>query len=179
MDIYQIKVTLRHSHPPIWRRIEVPADTKLGKLHRVLQAVMGWTDSHLHAFRVDGEAYGVPDPEFPDDMENERNVRLDRAAGEGRTIIYEYDFGDGWEHELRVEKIAPAEPSIRYPRCLAGKRACPPEDCGGIPGYEHLQEVLSNPKNKEYKELRDWLGYDLEPEAFDLDEINRALKGIR
>lgn len=179
MDIYQIKVTLRHSHPPIWRRIEVPADTKLGKLHRILQTSMGWTDSHLHAFRVKGETYGVPDPEYPDDVGNERNVRLDQIVCEGQTVIYEYDFGDGWEHELQVEKVVSAESGIRYPRCLAGKRACPPEDCGGVPGYEHLLEILGNPKNEEYKEMRDWLGYDLDPEVFDLNEVNRALKGIR
>src|SRR3989338_4056019 len=108
--IYRIKITLRHVAPPIWRRIEVTADTKLGKLHRILQVVMGWSDSHLHAFRVGRTSYGVPQPELPGDMENERNVRLDQIAAQGDKLIYEYDFGDGWEHTLKVEKIVPADP---------------------------------------------------------------------
>jgi hypothetical protein len=124
--IYQIKVTLRHVGPPIWRRIEVPGDIKLGKLHRVLQVTMGWYDSHLHAFRIGGTTYGTPNPDFPDDTQSERNVRLDRVAGEGDTLVYEYDFGDGWEHELKIEQIVPADPTAHYPRCTAGNRACPP-----------------------------------------------------
>lgn len=179
MHIYQIKITLKRSRPPIWRRIQVTGDTKLGKLHRILQAVMGWTDSHLHAFRAGDMDYGEPDPEFPGDMKNERNVRLDRIAGEGDTLIYEYDFGDGWEHELKVEKVMPAAPGTRYPLCLAGKRACPPEDCGGIGRYEYLLEVLGNPAHEEYEDMQDWLDEELDPEASDLKEVNDALQEIR
>lgn len=134
-SIYQIKVALRHIAPPVWRRIEVPGNIKLGQLHDIIQIVMGWTDSHLHAFHVGRVTYGVPDPDALVDMEmeNERNVRLNQIAAEGDKLIYEYDFGDGWEHELGIEKIFPAEKGKRYPRCIAGKRACPPEDCGGPP----------------------------------------------
>ena len=177
--IYRIKITLRHVAPPIWRRIEVTADTKLGKLHRILQVVMGWSDSHLHAFRVGRTSYGVPQPEFPDDMENERNVRLDQIVAHGEKLIYEYDFGDGWEHELKIEKVFPAESAVRYPRCTGGKRACPPEDCGGPWGYEHLLEVLRDPKHEEHKEIREWVGGDFDPEAFDLGDINRVLREVR
>ncbi|MCL5669524.1 MAG: plasmid pRiA4b ORF-3 family protein [Gammaproteobacteria bacterium] len=179
MHIYQIKITLKHSRPPIWRRIQVSGDTKLRKLHDILQVAMGWTDSHLHAFLAGGMDYGMPDPEFPGDMKNERNVRLDRIADEGDTLIYEYDFGDGWEHELKVEKVMPAAPGAHYPICLAGKRACPPEDCSGIPGYEHLLDVLGNPDDEEHADMRDWLGEELDPEAFDLKEVNDALQEIR
>jgi hypothetical protein len=179
MNIYQIKITLKHSRPPIWRRIQVTGDTKLGKLHHILQVAMGWTDSHLHAFLARGMDYGAPDPEFPGDMKNERNVRLDRIADEGDTLIYEYDFGDGWEHDLKVENVMPAAPGARYPLCLAGKRACPPEDCGGIGGYEHLLDVLGNPDDEEHADMQDWLGGELDPEAFDLKEVNDALRGIR
>src|SRR3989338_9161464 len=128
--IYRIKITLRHVAPPIWRRIEVTANTKLGKLHRILQVVMGWTDSHLHAFRVGRTSYGVPQPEFPGDMENERNVRLDQIAAQCDKLIYEYACGGGGDKPPRVKKIVPADPTAHYPRCTAGSRACPPEDCG-------------------------------------------------
>ncbi|MEX2165357.1 MAG: plasmid pRiA4b ORF-3 family protein [Sulfuricaulis sp.] len=181
MNIYQIKITLKHIRPPVWRRIQVPADTRLGRLHRILQTTMGWYDMHLHAFRVGHETYGVPDPDplFDTEMKNERNVRLDRIAAEGDKLIYEYDFGDGWEHELLVEQVLPAGKSKYYPICLAGKRTCPPEDCGGPPGYERLLEVLNDPKHEEYEEMREWIGGDYDPEAFDLDEINSLLKRVR
>jgi hypothetical protein len=174
--VYRIKVVLRHVSPQVWRRVEVPGDIKLGKLHRVLQVAMGWTDSHLHAFRAGGKHYGIPAPDFPDDETvNERNERLEQIAGEGDKLIYEYDFGDGWEHELRIEQVSPADPAIHYPRCTGGSRACPPEDCGGAGGYEHLRAVLRDPKHEEHEELREWLGGDFDPEAFDLDAVNRAL----
>lgn len=173
--ICQIKVALRYVNPPVWRRIEVPGDIKLGKLHRILQVAMGWGDSHLHAFRIGKTVYGIPDPDFPDDMQNERNVRLDSVAAQGDTIIYEYDFGDGWLHELRIEKTLPSDPSVHYPRCTAGERACPPEDCGGPPGYEHLLEVLRDPKHEAHEEMREWIGGDFDPEAFDLETANREL----
>ncbi len=173
--IYRIKITLRHVAPPIWRRIEVAADTKLGKLHRILQVVMGWSDSHLHGFHAGRINYGVPEPGFPGDTKNERNVRFEQLAAHGEKLIYEYDFGDGWEHELKIEKVFPVESAVRYPRCTGGKRACPPEDCGGPPGYEHLLEVLRDPKHEEHKEMREWIGGDFDPEAFDLGDINRAL----
>lgn len=172
--IYHLKVTLRHVKPPVWRRIEVPADIKLGKLHEVLQIAMGWTDSHLHGFRKGRESYGVPDPDFPGDFKNERNVRLDSLAGEGETLIYEYDFGDGWEHDLKVEKIVPAAPGVHYPRCTAGKRACPPEDCGGPWGYAELLQAIKDPKHEEHEELLEWVGEEFDPGYFDIDEINAA-----
>lgn len=179
MNIYRLKVTLRHIHPPVWRRIEVPANIKLDKLHRILQVAMGWTDSHMHAFRLGMEQYGAPSREFPDMFKNERTIRLDQLVGEGKKLIYEYDFGDGWEHEIKVEKILPAEKGKRYPTCPAGKRACPPDDCGGPWGYEHLLEVLRDPKHEEYGEMREWIGGEFDPEDFDLDEIDQILKRIR
>ena len=177
--IYRIKVTLRHIAPPIWRRIEVPADIKLGKLHDVLQMAMGWTDSHMHGFRAGRVSYGVPNPDFPDDTQNERNVRLDKIAGEGDTVIYDYDFGDGWEHDLKIEKTLLPEPGAHYPRCLKGSRACPPEDCGGPWGYQNLLDALKDPKHENHEEMLEWFGDELDPEAFDLDDINEALKHFR
>lgn len=177
--IYQIKVTLKWSKPPIWRRLQVRGDTKLGKLHQILQITMGWWDEHLHAFEAGGVAYGEPDPDFPSDLRSERNVRLDKIAHEGDTFRYEYDFGDSWVHEITVEKLLDPEPSVRYPRCLAGKRACPPEDCGGVPGYERVLEIVGNPKDEEHEEIVEWLGEEFDPEVFDLEAVNEELGVLR
>ncbi len=178
-QIYQLKVTLKDIRPPVWRRIQVVSDIKLAKLHRVIQDAFGWTDSHLHAFSVAGESYGVPDPDFPGETRSERNVQLDGIAAMGDHFVYEYDFGDGWRHEILVEKELPAEPDAHYPRCLAGKRACPPEDCGGAWGYQNLLNILANPKHEEYEETLEWLGGKSDPEAFELNEVNGLLRKVR
>jgi len=172
---------LRHIHPPIWRRIQVAGDTRLGKLHHVLQVVMGWTNSHMHAFVIGDDTYGEPELDDTGDleMENERNVRLDKIAHKGDTLVYEYDFGDSWEHELKIEKVIPPESGARYPVCLAGERACPPEDCGGPWGYEQMLQVLNDPDHEEHEEMREWVGEEFNPERFDLGEANRQLKGVR
>lgn len=119
-------------------------------------------------------AYPIP-ADSPSDMQNERNAQLDRIAGVGDVLAYEYDLGDGWEHEVRIEKALAADPAVRYPRCTAGKRACPPENCGGPPGYEHLLEALRDPKREEHEELRKWIGADFDPAAFDLGVVNKLL----
>ncbi len=180
-DIYQLKVTLRNSKPPIWRRIEVPGNTGLDKLHHILQATMGWWDAHLHQYIVGQTYYGQPDPEYGYDleMEDERKVKLNQIApSEKSRFIYEYDFGDGWEHLIVVEKILPPEKGVRYPRCIKGKRACPPEDVGGMWGYESFLEAIKDPKHTEHEDMLDWWGDDFDPEAFDLEEINDALQQL-
>jgi len=177
--VYHIKVTRKWRKPPIWRRLQVRGDTKLGKLHAVLQIAMGWWDEHLHEFEAGGIRYGQPDPGFPDDTRQERNVRLDKIAKEGDTLHYEYDFGDGWRHDLKIEKVLPPEPGAHYPRCLAGKRACPPEDCGGVPGYAWMLEIIADPKDQEHEEIVKWLGGDFGPEAFDLAAVNEDLGQLR
>ena len=125
--VFQLKITLQESKPPIWRRIQVRGSTTLSKLHQILQTVMGWTDSHLHQFIVDGVYYGIPDPDWSDlEIKSERRVKLGQIVTAGKDrFVYEYDFGDSWEHVIVVEKVLPAEPGVRYPTCLAGKRACP------------------------------------------------------
>ncbi len=180
--VYQIKVTLKDIRPPIWRRVQVPSNISLNKLHRILQAVMPWDDYHLHQFIIGGVYYGEPDPDddFGFELKSDRTAKLIQVASGARArFIYEYDFGDGWEHEIVVEKIVPPEAGVRYPICLAGKRACPPEDCGGIPGYARFLEAIRNPEHEEHDELLQWVGGSFDPEAFDLDEINRELKRIR
>ena len=175
-SLYQIKVTLLGSKPPIWRRIQVESDITLGDLHMVLQGVMGWDDSHLHQFIVDQKYYGVPMPGVDFEIEDEEDYRLDQVIKkEKERFVYEYDFGDSWEHGLEVEKILPRDKNVVYPRCLAGRQACPPDDCGGIWGYYNMLEIIADPKQPEYEEMLDWLGDGFDPEEFDLDSINENL----
>jgi hypothetical protein len=178
--VYQLKITLDGSKPPIWRRVQVPADITLDVLHVIVQFAMGWEDYHLHEFAVGEVRYGVPDPDygaFGPPMKDEVEATLKKVAPkEGSKLTYLYDFGDGWDHTILVEKILSADPSVEYPVCTGGKRACPPEDCGGIGGYARLLEALADPEHPEHDRLSEWVGGKLDPEAFDLDEINEALE---
>lgn len=186
--LMQLKVTLWGSRPAIWRRLLVPAEIKLSKLHAVLQASMGWEESHMHCFRYEHMTYesaasremegGVFDP---DETQDEAKVRLiDVVHREKDWMLYEYDFGDSWEHEVRVEKILPVGPgSARRAICLAGARACPPEDCGGIPGYDHLLKVMANPKHPEHGETLEWLGERFDPGAFDAARVDATLLKLK
>lgn len=175
--IYQIKATLKGSRPPVWRRFQVPADITLRRLHLVLQTVMGWTGYHLHMFIIDGLEYGEPDEDDFAPLEDESRARLGRVVQCEKTrFAYTYDFGDGWDHSLLVEKIIPLQEGAIYPICLAGARACPPEDCGGIDGYAELLQALQNPNHERHSELRHWLGDSFDTGAFDLPEVNQALR---
>jgi len=177
VPIYQLKVTLRESKPPIWRRLQIGSDVRLGELHDIFQIAMGWTDSHLHQFIVGGVFYGVSDPDWDMDVEDERKVRLDQiASAEKEKFFYEYDFGDGWEHEVLVEKILAPEPEADYPRCIKGKRNCPPEDIGGVWGYGDFLEAIQDEDHPEHEEYLEWIGGSFDPEAFDLEEVNEVLK---
>jgi hypothetical protein len=182
-QIYQLKITLKHSKPPIWRRVQVPSDINLEKLHWVIQEAMGWTNSHLHQFVHRGTYYGVPDPDdfmgFSE-TKNEKTTKLNHLVSRPKAkFMYEYDFGDSWEHDVVLEKILSPEPGVQYPVCITGKRACPPEDCGGIWGYDNFLEAIQNPKHPEHEEMLEWIGESFDPEAFDLEAVNRALRRIR
>jgi len=174
--IYELKVTLREIYPPIWRQVHVRSDTTLAKLHEVLQFAMGWSNSHLHLFETEDERYGVPDPEL--DLHDERRVRLDRLLTRlGDRMVYEYDFGDSWEHDVVLERILEPQKGARYPRVIAGQRACPPEDCGGVPGYEEFLSIIADPRHPEHEEMVEWAGGPFDPEAFDVNQKNRMLHG--
>ncbi|MBN2107187.1 MAG: plasmid pRiA4b ORF-3 family protein [Deltaproteobacteria bacterium] len=177
-NIYQIKVTLKDTTPPIWRRLRVQSDIKLKKLHVALQIALGWTDSHMHQFISGSEYYGTPDPDFDFDCKPESKAKLDDLLKkEKASIIYEYDFGDGWEHKIVLEKILPFTKDFKAPVCLKGVGACPPEDCGGPYGYRNLLEVLSNSSHPEHAEMVEWLGCDdFDPNFFDIDDVNEGLK---
>ena len=176
--IYQLKITLADVKPPVWRRVQVK-DCSLAKLHAVLQISMGWTNSHLHVFDVGGEQYGE-DPMGELDWKSERTAKLSQlvAAGHER-FVYTYDMGDSWEHLIEVKKTLPVEKGVRYPRCVEGKRACPPEDCGGPWGYEEFLEAVGDPKHEQHEDLLEWIGGEFDPEAFDADKVNQELRQVR
>ena len=180
MQIYQLKITLKESRPPIWRRFQVRSGVTLARLHRIVQEVMGWLDGHLHQFIVGPIYYGVPDPDDLSEIRDERKVRLDQILSvPGKKIVYEYDFGDGWEHTIMLEKILAPDSKARYPRCLDGARACPPEDCGGIYGYADFLEAIRDPNHEEHEGMIEWIGGEFDPEEFDLEAVNQSLKSIR
>ena len=207
-QVHELKITLLRSKPAIWRRIAVPSDIRLSDLHAVIQIVMGWTNSHLHQFVVryprPKPAQGAiaalvhsgqweelakymqrdrcwSDPRMEiEETEDERKAKLCELAPAVKSkLIYEYDFGDGWDHQIEVVKIGPPAEGINYPLCLKGKLACPPDDCGGIWGYYDMLEALKDPKHERHEELVEWIGGEFDPERFDLDEINAELAELR
>jgi hypothetical protein len=153
------------------------ADTfTLGNLHHLIQRAMGWDGGHLHAFRMPARGFGPPLRIFGNEGEDEDATLLREVLVRKRQVLLdEYDFGDSWLHEILVEQIVPLDPSEHYPVCLAGARACPPEDCGGVPGYDQLLEALRSPSAPATAELLEWCG-DWNPEAFDLESLNRLLR---
>jgi hypothetical protein len=177
-EIFQIKVTLKGVRPPIWRRFLVPATITLDEFHTVLLVVMGWDGGHLHAFVTPhDDIYSAIDPtSFADDYSiNEKGVKLAKLLiREGSKIRYDYDFGDNWEHDIVLEKVLPFDPSQPLPYCLTGKRACPPEDCGGVWGYQELLQVIADPSHEDHEEMLEWVPDGFEPEVFDIDEVNQV-----
>jgi hypothetical protein len=176
--VYRLKITLKHFKPPIWRRVLVTSDITLNDLHWIIQVAMGWTNSHLHQFRI-GPAY-YSDPAFGlDGVRDECQTELgDVITREKLRFVYEYDFGDGWQHEILVEKILPAEAGETYPKCMAGQRACPPEDCGGVWGYGHFLEAIRHPDHPEHEDMLEWIGGSFDPEQFDLEHVNKRLRRL-
>ena len=178
--IYQLKITLRDSKPPIWRRVQVPGDYDLAKLQRVIEAAMGWDGYHLHQFYIDNDYYAIPSPEDWEPVIDERDYKLqDVATHEKKKFTYEYDFGDSWEHVILVEKIIPPEEGVSYPVCVTGKRACPPEDVGGVWGYAEFLEAIADPEHPEHESYLEWVGEGFEPETFDKEAVNQLLKTIK
>jgi hypothetical protein len=184
-NIYQIKVTLLGTKPPIWRRLLVPASMTLAKLHDVLQTAMGWAGGHMHEFRTADRHFGIPDPEDRSmgmQVENERSIRLSSVLrSAGTKLIYTYDFGDNWEHAVVLERLLPAQLSLdlEYPICIDGKLACPPDDCGGIPGYYELIEALADPEHDRHEEISEWISDGFDPQDFSVENVNRMLSPKR
>lgn len=180
--IYQLKITLLESKPPIWRRLRVRGDITLAQLHDIIQVAMGWTDSHLHVFEVGKTCFGEPSEEDPVPVHDEKDASLaEIIPGESFKFDYEYDFGDTWRHRILVEKIVEpeelksSEPGSFYAECVGGRRACPPEDVGGVWGYENFLKAIRDPKHPEHEQYVEWIGGEFDPEAFDVEEVNVAL----
>ncbi|MCG2722820.1 MAG: plasmid pRiA4b ORF-3 family protein [Thermodesulfovibrionales bacterium] len=181
-QVCQFKITLKHTKPAIWRRIQVPETYTFWDLHVALQDAMGWTDTHLHMFRMSDPSsgrkavIGMEDEELDSDMGSttllETKQKISKWFSERNDKAdYIYDFGDDWEHTIKLEKILPREKDIDYPICIAGARACPPEDCGGTGGYAHFLEIIMDPHHEEYEEMLEWAGGDFDPERFNPDEV--------
>jgi len=167
--------------PPVWRRLQVPSTTSLAQLHHIIQVAMGWQDCHLHQFEVDGHYYADPEHLLGETTDEARRTLAGLQVGQ--RFAYWYDFGDDWWHDIQVEAIDRADPALSYPRCVTGRRACPPEDCGGPWGFAQLIDALGDAKHPQHAFSLDWMeqigepGYD--PARFDLDEINDALAQLR
>ncbi len=178
--VYQLKITIKGIKPPVWRRVLVDGSATFGELHEVIQAAFGWWNYHLYEFEIGGNRYGVPDPD--DDWGtptiDASDVRIDSLLVDNASFDYTYDFGDGWVHRIVVEKVV-STVEVPVPACIAGRRAGPPEDCGGPWGYQHLLEILADPAHPEHRERVEWIGRPFDPEAFDKDEFEHELHQVR
>lgn len=180
--VFQLKVTLLEIKPIIWRQVLVKDITTLHQLHWIIQLAVGWTNSHHHQFLINGRYYSQPEFDIGelDDLgyivENEKKAYLNEFhLSIGDKFVYEYDFGDSWHHEILLEKILPFEREIRYPKCIAGKMACPPEDVGGVTGYEHFLQIIKNPKHEEHEDMLIWADGSFDPKYFSTDAANEKL----
>lgn len=178
--ILLLRIELEWIAPVIYRRVLVPETLTLGRLHRTIQAVMGWQDYHLHEFEIGGQRYGVPDPDWddPGSVLPEARVRLARCLGRHKRFAYTYDFGNGWEHRLVVEKTLPSD-RLPHPVCIDGENACPPEDVGGPPGYADFLEAVADPEHPEHEQYLTGFGGQFDPATLDLFAANQRLSRIK
>ncbi|MBI1883774.1 MAG: plasmid pRiA4b ORF-3 family protein [Chlamydiae bacterium] len=181
--IYRFYIILNDTEPRIWRRFEILSGSTFRKLHQTIQKVMGWTNSHLYKFEIEGVWIEEPDPEAESIYPSRRKImkagetKLHSFLNNEENLIlkYTYDFGDSWEHTLKLEKVLDQEEDKDYPRCIEGQMNCPPEDCGGTSGYQAFLEALKDPTHEEHEHLKAWAGGDFDPAQFDLDKINQSL----
>lgn len=164
--------------PPIWRTLDVPGNLTLHNLHEVLQVAMGWENAHLYLFQVGRQVYGEPSREWAMPVADATAMTLAEIAAKTSAFTYEYDMGDSWVHEITVEQTREGNGEDR-PRCTGGARACPPEDCGGLPGYEGFLTAITDPRHEEHEALLEWVGGQFDPEAFDLTAVERVLSRLR
>lgn len=183
VPMYELKITLPGL--PVWRTIMVRGDVNLGLLHAVIQVAMGWTNSHLHQFLIGSKRYSAPmsydDMDFGEpELDEEEAVLMDVVPQAKKKFLYTYDFGDSWDHYITVSKIHKAETAPkRVAECLDGAYACPPEDCGGVMGYVELLEIIGDPGHEEHASIMEWLGGEFDPNAFDIEKVNKYLKKLK
>ena len=179
--VHHLRITLLDVEPAVWRRLQVDSSLTLERLHTVLQKAMGWQNAHLYEFEVRGRRYGVPEPEEPHyEVEPVWKITLREAAPAAEASFrYVYDLGDGWTHEILVERIETADKPLRRPVCLAGERCCPPEDCGGPGGYQELLEAIRDSQHPDHDDMLRWVGRGFDPQAFDLAVVNRKLRLLK
>lgn len=179
-EVLQLKVTLADVTPPVWRRLLVPEHLSLAQLHDILQAAMGWEDSHLHAFDVEGTTYGPLDDDDADEDElDEQDISVGGALASSGRLTYQYDFGDSWEHEVVVEARSTTPVKMSFAKCVDGENACPPEDSGGAFGYAAMLKAVADPSHEDHADYVQWLGEDFDPTAFDVATVNAALQQLR
>jgi hypothetical protein len=177
LTAHTLLVTLLDVTPPVWRRLVVPSALPLSLVHHIVQIAMGWQEAHLHEWEVGDVTYGPADEEdWGDGLANEAAALLGDVAPVDTSLMYRYDFGDGWEHLVVVEAVDPSDLAVPPLRCLGGARACPPEDCGGAIGYEHLLDALADPADPEHEELTEIYGDSIDPEGFDRQQVNATLE---
>jgi hypothetical protein len=168
-----LRIELLHIKPLVWRRLMVPASIALPDLHLAIQGAMGWTNSHLHQFEIDGKSYGEPDEYDEIEIVSEKGKKPSTALGKGvAEFIYQYDFGDKWQHRIVVEQTQKAHQAWSGPLCVAGERACPPEDIGGAYGYQEFLEAIADPEHDEHVHLLTWVGGIFDPDGFDINSAN-------
>jgi Plasmid pRiA4b ORF-3-like protein len=184
--LYHLKIILNETKPSVWRHLQVPGNASLGWLHAVFQVAMGWTNSHLHQFRVGELLYSDLRHNFPEyegdpEIFDEYKTSLQQVVRCKKDVLtYEYDFGDSWHHQITVEKIlSPDSAAVTMAVCLDGARTCPPEDCGGTSGYDNLLKILRNPKHEEHQSMKEWLGRPFDPKAFDVEKVNTHLRKLK
>jgi hypothetical protein len=176
--VFRLRITIEGVVPTVWRRLLVPGAVRLARLHRIFQAAMGWTDSHLHAFTVGDKCYGMHFDDYPEDEIDETEVTVQKAVGGHRRFSYEYDFGDSWEHSVVVEEVSRISRGLKFAVCIDGQNACPPEDCGGVHGYAELLEVLADPAHPDHDRTVQWMGGSFDATSFDLVSTNVALQQL-
>jgi len=173
--VFELTITLQDTSPLVWRKILTHEFIALDELHMLIQITMGWEDSHLYDFKINKKTY--TDSESAEEMNTlaVNGVQLCDVLSDTKKFIYTYDFGDSWVHEIKISKILDHDPRMNYPACIAGENACPPEDCGGIPGFEELKSTLAGKESQEKDELLTWLGGFYNPTTFDPNFVNKYL----
>lgn len=178
-SIYQLKATLLGSEPPVWRRIQVPGTATLEELHYIIQCIMGWECCHLHQFDVGGVMYSDAEYGLEGARPGHRVTLQEAVPTQGMAFGYVYDFGDNWEHGIVVEEILTRHEGEHFPVCIDGERACPPEDCGGVWGYENFLAAIADPGHQDHEDLLDWIGGSFDAETFDVGKVNSELKRLK